>query len=146
MQERPCKVRSSTRPPVNSRRGGVGLFIFFFLFLFVAGWHLTRWTMCFLFDSTAPKPTFLSSALYQKQKNNRLTSFLLLFARACTCVCVFTRPCMCACACVRVRVHLSTSHFYEPSSKGATFLPGLLRAAIVSFLLYIYFFSSAASD
>ena len=133
MQERPCKVRSSTRPPVNSRGRSGGFFFFFFfffLFVFVAGWHLTRWTVCFLFDSTTPKPTFLSSALYQKQKQNWLTLFLFSFAYACTCVCVHVcshvcicvcvRLCVCMCArvCVCVRTHLSTSRFYEALFKG----------------------------
>lgn len=131
MQERPCKVRSSTRPPVNSR-GGVGFFSFFFFlfFFFVAGWHLNRWTMCFLFDSTTPKPTFLSSALYQKQKQNWLALlffvcvcvYLRMCAHVCSHVCICVCACLCVCACARARVcvrtHLSTSHFYEALFKG----------------------------
>lgn len=89
-------------------------------FFLVVGWHFNSWTMCFLFDSTTPKPTCLSSALYQKQKQNWLTLFFI-----CVCVCV----------------HISALPFLmKPSSKGDTFLPGLLRTAIVSF--YVLFFLS----
>lgn len=75
------------------------------------GWLLNRWTACFLSGSTTPKPTFPTSALYQRHKRDRLM-FRCASVCVCMCVCACTRAygpvcaqrCACVCACVRVCV------------------------------------------
>lgn len=101
------------------------LSVFFLFCFFWVGWHLNRWTVCFLFDSTTPQPTFQSSALYRKAETKPMYNFV--------------RKCVCVCACVCMCVSAFPT-FIKLSKQSDIFSLGLLRFAIVSFLWNIRFF------
>lgn len=88
----------------------------------------------------APRPSHPFCHQHFTRSRNKTDVHYFSFACARACVCMCARMCRCVRAheCVRISA-LPIS--MKPFSKGATFLPGLLRTAIVSFLLYFLFLS-----